>query len=88
VLAAVRQQQLEGVVGKRKHSLYEAGKRTGFWGKVGINKGQEFVIGGFIPGPHGVDSIIIGYHRGKDLIYVARTETDLFRQPEGGSTRS
>jgi len=23
-----------------------------------INKGQEFVTGGFMPGPHGLDSII------------------------------
>jgi bifunctional non-homologous end joining protein LigD len=38
-----------------------------------INRGQEFVVGGFIPGPHGVDSIIVGYYRGKDLVYVART---------------
>jgi hypothetical protein len=28
MLAAVRQQQLEGVIGKRKDSLYEAGKRS------------------------------------------------------------
>ncbi len=70
MLAAVRQ-QLEGVVAKRKSSLYEAGKRTGSWAKMRINKGQEFVIGGFMPGPHGVDSIIVGYYRGKDLYYVA-----------------
>jgi bifunctional non-homologous end joining protein LigD len=31
MLAAVRQQQLEGVIGKRKDSLYEPGKRTGAW---------------------------------------------------------
>jgi DNA ligase D-like protein (predicted ligase) len=72
MLAAVRQQGLEGVVAKRKDSLYEPGKRTGFWVKMRINRGQEFVIGGFIPGPHGVDSIIVGYYRGKDLYYVAR----------------
>jgi ATP-dependent DNA ligase len=30
------------------------------------------VIGGYIPGPHGFDSLIVGYYRGKDLIYVAR----------------
>jgi ATP-dependent DNA ligase len=40
--------------------------------KIRINKGQEFVIGGFIPGRHGVDSIIVGCYRGKDLVYVAR----------------
>jgi DNA ligase D-like protein (predicted ligase) len=72
MVAAVRQQGLEGVVAKRKDSLYEPGKRTGSWVKLRINRGQEFVIGGFIPGSHGVDSIIVGYYRGKDLVYVAR----------------
>jgi DNA ligase D-like protein (predicted ligase) len=72
MLAAVRQQELEGVVAKRQDSLYEAGERTGSWVKLRINRGQEFVIGGCIPGPHGVDSLIVGYYRGKDLMYVAR----------------
>jgi len=72
MVSVVRQQGLEGVVAKRKDSLYEPGKRTGAWAKMRINKGQEFVIGGFIPGPHGVDSIIVGYYRGKDLVYTAR----------------
>ncbi len=31
MLVAVREQKLEGVVAKRKDSLYEAGKRTGSW---------------------------------------------------------
>jgi ATP-dependent DNA ligase len=61
MVSAVRQQQLEGVAAKRKSSLYEAGKRTGSWAKMRLNRGQEFVIGGFIPGPHGVDSIINPY---------------------------
>ena len=25
-----------------------------------------------MPGPHGVDSVIVGYYRGNDLVYVAR----------------
>ena len=73
MLAAVRQQGLEGVVAKRKDSFYESGKRTGSWAKMRINKGQEFVVGGFTPGVHGLDSVIVGYYRGKDLLYVART---------------
>ena len=52
ILDAVRKQQLEGVVGKRSDSLYEVGQRSGAWVKMRINKGQEFVIGGFFPGPH------------------------------------
>jgi DNA ligase D-like protein (predicted ligase) len=72
MLAAVRQQQLEGVIGKRKDSFYEPGKRTGAWIKYRVNRGQELVIGGYISGPHGFDSLIVGYYRGKDLVYVAR----------------
>lgn len=72
MLSAVRKQGLEGVIAKRKSSLYEAGKRTGSWAKMRLNRGQEFVVGGFIPGPHGADSVIVGYYCDKDLVYVAR----------------
>ena len=72
MLAAVRQQRLEGVIAKRKDSLYEAGKRSGSWIKYRVNRGQELVIDGYLPGPHGFDSLIVGYYRGKDLMYVAR----------------
>ena len=73
MLAAVRGLGLEGVIAKRKDSRYEAGKRCGAWVKCRIHQGQEFVIGGYFPGTHGFDSIIVGYYRGKDLMYVART---------------
>ena len=66
MLDAVRQQKLEGVIAKRKDSLYEAGKRTGSWVKCRVNRGQELVIGGYIPGPHGFDSLIVGYYEGKN----------------------
>src|SRR5262244_2605174 len=49
------------------------GKRSGTCIKHRLNLGQEFVIGGYTPGPHGLDSIIVGYYRGNDLVYVART---------------
>ena len=62
MLAAVRHQQLEGVIGKRKDSLYEPGKRTGSWVKCRVNRGQELVIGGYLPGPHGFGSLIVGYY--------------------------
>src|ERR1700674_197496 len=72
ILVAVREQKLEGVVAKRKDSSYEAGKRSGSWIKYRVNRGQELVIGGYIPGAHGFDSLIVGYYQGKDLMYVAR----------------
>jgi len=72
LLSSVREQHLEGIVGKRKDSLYQPGKRTGAWIKFRVNCGQELVIGGYLPGTHGLDSIIVGYYKGDDLIYVAR----------------
>ena len=74
LLAAVRQQRLEGIIGKRKDSLYESGKRTGAWIKHRLNGGQELVIGGYVPGTHGLDSVIVGYYKGDDLVYVARVQ--------------
>jgi len=73
LLAAVREQGLEGIVGKQKDSHYELGKRSGAWIKYRVNRGQEFVIGGYFPGPHGFDSLIVGYYDGDKLTYVART---------------
>jgi DNA ligase D-like protein (predicted ligase) len=73
MLSAVREQRLEGIVGKQRDSVYEPGKRSGAWIKHRLNAGQEFVIGGFTPGRHGLDAIIVGYYRGDDLVYVART---------------
>jgi bifunctional non-homologous end joining protein LigD len=73
LLSAVRAQELEGIIGKRKDSLYQPGKRSGAWIKYRVNRGQEFVIGGYFPGPHGFDSLIVGYYERDKLLYVART---------------
>ena len=72
MLAAVREQKLEGVVAKLKDSVYQPGKRTGAWIKYRVNLGQELVVGGYIPGRYGFDSLIVGYYRGNELVYVAR----------------
>jgi DNA ligase D-like protein (predicted ligase) len=73
LLSAVREQGLEGIIGKQKDSHYQPGKRSGAWIKHRVNRGQEFVIGGYFPGPHGFDSLIVGYYDGERLMYVART---------------
>jgi hypothetical protein len=38
--------------------------------RIARRAGQELVIGGYLPGAHGVDSVIIGYHKESELIYV------------------
>jgi len=49
-----------------------AATSSGSWSKYRLNRGQELVIGGYVPGAHGLDSIIVGYYQGKELMYIAR----------------
>jgi DNA ligase D-like protein (predicted ligase) len=73
LIASVKAQGLEGLVAKRRDSRYESGLRTGAWQKMRVNRGQEFVIGGYTVGGKGFDALIFGYYEGDRLIYVART---------------
>jgi ATP-dependent DNA ligase len=72
MLRFVRSQAIEGIVAKRDDSVYQPGKRTGCWTKTRTNLAQEFVVGGYIPSNLGVDSIVVGFYKGKDLYYAAR----------------
>jgi bifunctional non-homologous end joining protein LigD len=45
---AVRKHELEGIVAKRAGSQYRSGERCNDWLKWRANRGQEFVIGGYI----------------------------------------
>ena len=74
ILEAVRKLALEGVVGKRIGSVYEPGERSGAWIKHHTNREQEFVIGGYIPGSHGFDALLVGVYENKRLIFVAKVK--------------
>ena len=73
LIASVRAEGLEGLVAKRRDSAYEAGQRSGAWQKMRINRGQEFVIGGYTIGGRTFDALVFGYFDGPRLVYVART---------------
>ena len=72
LIAAAKKSGLEGVIGKRADSRYESGERSGAWVKYNTNKGQELVIGGYKPGTTGFEYLLVGYHEGKDLIFIAK----------------
>jgi DNA ligase D-like protein (predicted ligase) len=72
LIRVIRERGLEGVIAKRRDSLYEPGRRSGVWRKMRVNRGQEFVIGGYVPTSDNFDSILVGYYDGKDLMYAAR----------------
>jgi bifunctional non-homologous end joining protein LigD len=72
ILSFVTSHGLEGIIAKRMDSVYEPGRRSGLWMKRRINLSQEFVIGGYVPSHLGVDCIVIGVYRDKQLRYAAR----------------
>jgi DNA ligase D-like protein (predicted ligase) len=72
LIEAVREQGFEGIVAKRRDSLYEPGKRSGAWQKMRVLQSREFVIGGYTPGGSNFDGILIGYYEGQELVYVAK----------------
>jgi bifunctional non-homologous end joining protein LigD len=73
LVESVKAHGLEGLVAKRRNSVYEPGLRTGAWVKMRVNRGQEFVIGGYTRGTKTFDALVFGYYEGDKLIYVART---------------
>lgn len=73
LIEAVKAQGLEGLVAKRRNSRYEPGQRSGAWQKMRVNRGQEFVIGGYTVGGTTFDALIFGYYQEGKLIYAART---------------
>ena len=73
LIHSVKAQGLEGLVAKRRASRYEPGQRSGAWQKMRVNRGQEFVIGGYTVGTKTFDALIFGYYDGDRLLYAART---------------
>jgi bifunctional non-homologous end joining protein LigD len=69
----------EGIVAKRRDSFYESGKRTGAWVKYKVNRGQEFVIGGYTPG-NPFDALIVGYYEAEGLLYAAKVRNGFVPQ--------
>jgi bifunctional non-homologous end joining protein LigD len=72
VVAAVRGLGLEGVIAKRRDSRYSPGDRSAAWLKVKLDRQQEFVIGGYRPGPSGVDALLVGYYEARQLRFAAK----------------
>jgi bifunctional non-homologous end joining protein LigD len=65
---------LEGVVGKHKASVYEAGKRSASWLKVKATQSAEFVVGGYTRGKGSRESLgalLLGYWEGGKLRYAS-----------------
>jgi bifunctional non-homologous end joining protein LigD len=78
LLAASKEQGLEGVMLKRVDSTYAPGKRTGAWLKVKNVSRQELVVGGWTPGEgrrkKHLGALLVGYFErdgGKQVLRYA-----------------
>jgi len=75
-LETADQLRLEGVVAKRRNSIYQPGRRTHIWLKIKLHRAQEVVIGGWREGQGrrggGVGSLLMGLPTEAGLHYVGR----------------
>jgi bifunctional non-homologous end joining protein LigD len=78
LLSRAQELGLEGLIGKRSGSRYEAGKRTGAWVKIKLYQEQEFVIGGYTE-PEGsrkyFGALLVGFYEGKSFKFAGRVGT-------------
>src|SRR2546421_2818261 len=79
LLAAAKEQELEGIIAKRLDSRYAVGKRNRDWLKIKTHGRQEFVIAGFTKGTGrratSFGSLVLGFYRGDELVYAGNVGT-------------
>ncbi|MNJ92346.1 putative ATP-dependent DNA ligase YkoU [compost metagenome] len=69
---------LEGILAKRKESVYHIHERSPDWLKIKANKRQEVVIGGFTKNEGSsklFSSLLVGLYEGKKFIYTGKVGT-------------
>lgn len=69
LFSLARQNQLEGIVAKRKDSLYFQDKRTKDWIKCKNLLDEDFVVLGWIPKENHMTSIVLGQYKDEELVY-------------------
>lgn len=70
LFALTKEQGLEGIVAKRKDSLYHAGKRTKDWIKCKNLLDDDYIVLGYIIKDQGIVSLVLGqYDERNELVY-------------------
>ncbi len=64
-----KQEELEGIVAKKKDGKYHIGKRTDDWIKIKVMQDEDLIILGYQPDDEGnVKDLILGYYDEKDKL--------------------
>jgi bifunctional non-homologous end joining protein LigD len=72
LIEAVREQGFEGIVAKRRESVYKPGQRSAVWQKMRVLQRRDFLIGGYTPAGRNFGAILIGDYEARALKYVAK----------------
>lgn len=70
-----KQYGMEGVVGKKKNSLYWFGKRTKEWKKIKVMSDKEFVVVGYIPKPNNMTSLVLALYNEENQLVITNHVT-------------
>lgn len=77
LFAQAQERRLEGIIGKRRDSLYQE-RRTRDWVKIKAQLEQEFVVGGWTDpqgSRDGFGALLLGAYQGKKFRYVGHVGT-------------
>ena len=77
LFTAVQRANLEGIVAKRKTSLYLAGKKHRDWFKIKYRRRQTCVIGGYTLRNNIANSLLLGMYEEESLHYIGRASSGL-----------
>lgn len=77
---AAEARQLEGVVAKRKNSLYYMGKKSNEWTKFKRMADEEFVVAGYIQKGQHTFSLVIAKYRGDMLVYKGHVTSGVTKE--------
>jgi bifunctional non-homologous end joining protein LigD len=72
VVRTVRQAGLEGIIAKRRNSIYRASIRSNNWLKLKLEQSQECVIGGYHPASGSFQSILAGFYEVGKLMFAGK----------------
>ncbi len=75
LLEATRQSGLEGIVSKRRDSLYEPGRRSGSWRKIAHRPTVSTIVGGWRPeigSGMGLGALLVGLPTARGLRFAGR----------------
>lgn len=71
--ALAQKENLEGIVAKKKDSLYYPGKRSRVWLKMKVYQDEDYVICGYVPIAYGMKDVIFGAYNEHHQLYHAAT---------------